>query len=332
AEVVLTNVEDGLAYQHLNLGAPTGVAPDGRVIYWQNAATGNGSARANQDPRFNDVLLTKQTGKGHGENLSVSLTKPNNGGDWFWQMAYSYSDATEASPLTSSRAISNWRNQTSFNSNEIVSARSNYVVRDRITAAVSWSHAFFGDYKTSVGLFYEGRTGSPYSWAFNNDANGDGRSNDLLFIPGSPDDVVFRDIAGGMTAAQQAKLFWSTVAANSDLQGSRGHAVDRNGSFMPWRNTFDLRLSQELPGFFNGNKTMVWLDVFNIGNLIDKDWGQSEEVLFDDGNGGFARNFVTYKGIENGKYVYEVTKGPEAFTDRDLPSRWSVQVGVSYKF
>ncbi|WP_460764722.1 TonB-dependent receptor [Lysobacter fragariae] len=334
AEVVLTKVNDALAYQHLNLGAPTGIAPDGREIFWSNASTGSGSTRANRDSRFNDVLLTKQTNKGKGQNLTLSLTKPNNGGDWFWQLAYAFSEATEASPLTSSRGISNWRNQASFNPNEIVEERSSYVVKDRFTGAVNWSHAFFGDYKTNVGLFYEGRSGSPYSWTFKNDANGDGIVNDLLYIPAGPSDVIFRDIAGGLTGAQQAQIFWDAVGAHPELAGSRGTAVHRNDSFMKWRNNFDLRVSQEIPGFFKGNKAMVWMDVLNVGNLLNKEWGQSEEVLFDDGAGAFARNFVTYRGIDpaTGKYIYEVTGSPEKYNLRDLPSRWAIQVGIKYSF
>ena len=331
-ELVLTNVEDGFAYQHLNLGGPTGVAPDGRELYWQNPLTGNGSNRANRDRRFNDVLLTKNSSKGEGQNLTVSLSKPKNESDWTWQVAYSYSESTETNPLTSSRAVSNWRNQASFNPNEIISARSNYVVRDRFTAALNWSHAFFGDHKTSVGLFYEGRSGQPYSWIFNNDVNGDSRTNDLLFIPAGPEDVIFRDIAGGLTAGQQAQIFWDAVGANPELAASRGRAMDRNESTMAWRNNFDLRVSQELPGFFKGNKAQVWVDVLNVGNLINKDWGLSDEVLFNDGSAGFARNFVTYRGIENGRYVYEVAGEPEGTLNRDLPSRWAVQVGLSYKF
>ena len=332
AEVVLTEVEDALAFTHLNLGNPTAVGPDGRLMYWQNGSAGTGRSRALQDARFNDVLYTSQSNKGRGQNLSVSLFKPNNGGDWSWNLAYSFSDATEVNPLTSSRAISNWRNQAVFNPNEIVSARSNYVVRDRFTAALNWAHAFFGDYKTKVGLFYEGRSGQPYSWLFNNDANGDGIINDLLYIPTGPSDVVFKNITGGLTAAQQAEIFWNAVASTDGLAGRNGTTARRNDSTMPWRNNFDLRITQELPGFFGGNRFNLWVDVFNVGNLLNKKWGLSEEVLFDDGRGGFARNFVDYKGIENGKYVYEVKQGPEGFVNRDLPSRWAVQVGLSYKF
>jgi len=43
------------------------------------------------------------------------------------------------------------------------------------------SQAFVGSYRTTLGVFYEGRDGRPYSWTFNNDMNGDGVSgNDLL--------------------------------------------------------------------------------------------------------------------------------------------------------
>ena len=93
-----------------------------------------------------------------------------------------------------------------------------------------------------------------------------------------------------------------------------------------------MRITQEIRGLFEGNKATLWVDLFNVGNLLNKKWGLSEGVLFDDGRGGYARNFVTYKGIEGGKYVYEVTAPPEALVNLDLPSRWAVQVGVSYKF
>jgi hypothetical protein len=40
-----------------------------------------------------------------------------------------------------------------------------------------------------------------------------------------------------------------------------------------WVNSFDLRLSQELPGFFKDHKSELWLDIQNVGNLLNKEWG-----------------------------------------------------------
>jgi hypothetical protein len=44
-EGILTNVEEGIYYQQLNLGAPTAVGQDGRQIYWN--ANGRNPTRWN---------------------------------------------------------------------------------------------------------------------------------------------------------------------------------------------------------------------------------------------------------------------------------------------
>nr|WP_144814686.1 TonB-dependent receptor [Lysobacter ruishenii] len=361
-EVVLTSVKEGIYYEQLNLGTPTAVGQDGRMIYWNAnglrptswnilgagclnetgvvqgvscASSGTGS-RANSNRAFNDALVARPTTKGESQQLTVSLTKPFNNGDWSWMLAYTYTNATESSPLTSSTSGSQWGNVNTFHPNEDISARSSYEIRDRFSAALSWKHAFFGDYKTSVSMFYEGRSGRPYSYVFDNDANGDGRfGNDLLYIPTAPGDVVFRN------AAEEA-AFWNYVYSDEYLNSHRGQVATRNGARSPWVNQFDVRVSQELPGFMSGHKSEIWLDILNVGNLIDKDWGQIEEVAFPGSLG-----VVEYGGIcglgggtqpaacagNAGKYVYRFNTPDTTriYDDRGI-SRWSLQVGFRYKF
>ena len=333
AELLLTEVEEGIYYEHLNLGAPTAVGQDGRLIYWdangRNPARWNqfGQAngvrsRANANAAYNDVVLARPTGKGGGENLTLSLSKPYGDGNWFWQLAYSYTDATEVSPLTSSRAISNWSNNAVFNHAEVAS-RANYAVRDRVTAAVSWKHNFFGDYKTEVSAFYEGRAGRPFSYTFDNDANGDGSFNDLLYIPTAPGDVLFG------SAAEEA-AFWAFVAGDNYLNANRGRVAERNGARGPWVNSVDVRISQELPGFFEGHNAEIALDILNFGNLLNEDWGRIEEYGFP-----FNRGVVEFGGIDpaTGKYVYRFnTPDSTFFRDRTGESRWSAQVTFRYRF
>lgn len=349
AELLLIQVEQGLHYERLDLGAPTRVGQDGRAIYWTNPATNSGF-RANRNQRLaelraagqlppgfenvsgwaNDgVIQLKNTNKGHSSQLTVSLSKPMID-NWSWLLAYTRTDADEVNPLTSSRAISNWNARMSFNPNEEIAARSNYEIRDRFTGALSWRKAFFGNYSTSVSMFYEGRSGKPYSWGYRNDANGDGYTNDLFYVPAGPGDVIF----SGGAAMEQAFFAW--LAQNPDLARFSGQVAPRNSATARFVNTFDVRLSQELPGFAAGNKAEITLDILNFGNLLNKDWGQVYEVGFP-----LNRGVVLSNGIDpaTGRYIYNFDPNlvtPEGLYDSQDQtkgvSRWQLQVGFRYKF
>ena len=335
AEAVFTKTKEGIYYQHLNLGEATAVGQDGRALYWNGAGLDpalwdefgnnpNDRARSGADSAFSDAIVARPTDKGHSEQLTLSLTKPFNDGDWSWMIAYTRTNAVEVSPLTSSTSGSQWGNINTFDPNEERLATSSYEIRDRITGAFSWRHAFFGDYYTTVSMFYEGRTGRPYSYVFDNDANGDGRvGNDLLYIPAGPGDVLFG-------SPEEEAAFWEFVNNDDYLSGRLGSVARRNGARAPWVNQFDIRISQELPGFWDGHKTELWVDLLNVGNLIDKDWGQIEEMPFP-GN----RGIVEYGGVDpaTGKYVYRFNEPDDLriYDDRGI-SRWSVQVGFRYKF
>ena len=335
AEVILTEVEDGVFYEHLNLGSASRLGLDGRNLYWAsfdqarygtNGVFG-GTSRSRRNTAFREVLLAKPTSKGGGENLTLALSKPMTAdSNLFWQVAYSYTDATEVNGLTSSRAISNWASRSIFNPNEEVSSRSPYVNQDRFTAVMSYRHYFFDGYKTEFAMFYEGRMGKPYSWTFNNDMNGDGLAgNDLMYIPRAGE-VVFTNPA--------EEAVFNDLVRSYGLDQYTGQVVPRNEDFAPWVHNFDMRISQELPGFFAGNKAEIWLDLLNVGNLLNKDWGQIDEVGFQ-GNGGQARSFVNFAGIDaNGRYIYDVIQTPEQFIRRDnsAESRWAVQLGFRYSF
>lgn len=328
AELLLTKVKNGLYYEALNLGEPSFRSPqDGRLLYWANPYTLSGS-RGNRNTDYTDVTVLRPTSKGGGQQLTVSLSKPRVD-QWSWGVAYTYTAATEVNPLTSSQAMSSWaRGNAIVNPNENISANSLFAIRDRFTANLGWERKLFGDYRTSVAMFYEGRSGRPYSYTFRNDANGDGRSeaNDLFYMPSGPGDVLF---TGG---AEMERAFWEYVAQNPGLLRYRGGNAKRNGERMPWVNNFDVRISQELPGFMSGHKSEIWLDIMNVGNLINKDWGQIEEIGFP-----FYRRVATLAGVDpaTGKYIYNFdpnqADSPNLY-DSSGQSRWALQIGFRYKF
>lgn len=348
AELLLTQVNKGLAYERLDLGDPTGYAQDGRPVYYANRSNNSGPRRngnrellalrnagllppgyENVTSWANDgVILLKNTDKGETQQLTVSLEKPMTE-NWSWLAAYTHTDATEVSPLTSSRAISNWNGNIAFDPNEDLSARSNYEIRDRFSGVLTWRKALFGDNDTSVSLFYEGRSGKPYSWGFRNDANGDGYTNDLFYVPEGPGDVVF---SGG---APMEAAFFDWLAENPDLARFKGQVAPRNVGTSKFVNTFDISIKQELPGFFRDNKAEISLDILNVGNLLNEDWGQVYEVGFP-----LNRGVVLANGTDaQGRYIYNfdpalvTTEGLYDNQDQTKGiSRWQVQVGFRYKF
>ncbi len=345
AEFLYTKVNKGLHFERLDLGAPTYVDSqnDGRTFYSANVYAPPGSSnrsRANGSVGVADladtipgyenvtgwagdgVILMKNTDKGRSAQFTVGLNKPLLD-TWGWSLHYTYTNATEVNPLTSSRAISNWSNKAVFDPNSDAAATSNYEIKDRIVGSLQFRKSFFGDYATTISTFYEGRSGAPHSWRFANDMNGDGYTNDLLYIPGGAGEVLF---TGG---AEMEAAFFEWVNANG-LAGYKGGVVERNGLRNSWVNQFDLRISQELPAFFKGHKSEIWLDVMNVGNLINKDWGR---IQYNSAYGD--RVAVDFQGVDQatGKYIYNfdpsrVTK--EAWTDWE--SRWSLQLGFRYKF
>ncbi|WP_115554111.1 TonB-dependent receptor [Xanthomonas arboricola] len=337
AEAVVTKVNEAIYYQQLNLGAASAVGQDGRNIYWNanglrpsswnvNGLQPTGvsvDARGNRDRRYNDALIARPTDKGGSESFTVGLNKPFNGGDWSWGLYYTYTDADEVSGLTSSTSGSQLGNNAVFQANENVASTAAYEVKNSILGTLNWKHAFFGDYETKLGLIYQGRNGRPYSYAFDNDANGDGRLNDLLYIPAGRGDVLFG-------TAREEQAFWNYIEGNEYLAARRGQVAERNGARNSWINQFDLHIEQEIPGFFKDNKASLWLDVMNVGNLLNKKWGRVEEYGFPG-----MRGVVEYGGIDaaSGKYVYRFNTPDQStvYDDRGI-SRWALQLGFRYQF
>lgn len=352
-EYLNTRNETALTYQHLNLGAPTRIGPDGRQLFYTPTAynpvcwspagarltTGtvcsvDNRTRALSNAAFANVLLLTRTREGGGNLATASLS-----GRLFkevgWSLAYTYTEAKEVSGLTSSVANSNWNSRAAFNPNDQLLSNSAYLVRDRFNGTMNWSKAFFPGYKTTVGMFYEGRSGKPYSWTYLNDLNGDGNAgNDLMYIPSAPGsgEVVF--LGDTATDKTNENRFWDIVNANPRLRAAAGGVAKRNTDFSPWSNNIDMRISQEVPGFFKGNKGVFTFDILNLGNLLNKKWGRIDEVAFN-GNGGQTRSFVNFVGIDpNGRYIYSVDTKPTDFVTRQLrgESQWALQITARYEF
>ncbi|WP_424681472.1 TonB-dependent receptor [Frateuria sp. YIM B11624] len=343
AEYQHIDVRNGILYQNINIGAPTGVLPDGRNQYWATPGEPGSSrdARANQERAFSgsSTLLTN-THKGSADSLTLSLKKPFSE-SWFGSVGVTLGHSTEVNPGTSSQASSNYSNSAWVNPNDDVASTSNYNVGRRVTAALTWQHKFFGDYTTAISAFYDGHEGQPYSWVFSNDANGDSYSaSDLVYIPtaGGDSKVTFADGTDPAVIQQ----FWNFIKSDSYLSKHQGEIAKRNGTRAAWVNQVDLSFRQEIPGIFKGNKGELRLDIYNFLNMLNPDWGQQSYVGFP-----YTRNLASYAGVDaQGRYIYDLPTDengnyqPEQKiiydagrnTKTNVVSRWSAMLTVRYSF
>jgi hypothetical protein len=357
AEILLTEVEKGVMFTNVALGNPNGILPDGRESYWltsarsgfnQNTGSTTGTNRnqancitvnpalpfdrATNPCAYTNAIILSNTRRGSAANMTFYLEKPWKD-NWSARIGYTYGKADEVSPATSSVAFSNWNGRFVYNPNEERLSRANYEIRDRLTASASYKWEWFHDAPTTVSMFWEGRTGRPFSYAFANDANGDGQSNDLFYIPANQTDVQYTT----GSSPQDIEAFWNYIYNHDGLNQHRGEVAERNGTRAPFVNQVDLRISQKLP-FFRGRQSEIYLDILNFGNLLNKRWGRIEEAGFPS-----RVQMARFAGVNNGQYVYDVSQFYNEGTStpttpvlelRDVAaeSRWSAQVGFKINF
>lgn len=333
-ELVYSDVKNAVVWRDLRL-VQTGTAPDGRPIYGYRA-TDPSSGTGSRPVSVNDLLLTN-TSKGSSfvATFDVQKTWDTVAGSFDGYLGYTFTDAEEVNPGTSSTALSNWDNVPVADPNNPTLATSNYETRHRFVMTLNWRKAFFGDYQTTAGLFVERRSGQPFSYTFGNgtsvfgDPRQGARQRQLLYVPKDINDY---EVAGGLTK----EAFEAFIDANG-LGKYRGQIAPRNGFNSPWWTSADLRISQEIPGLFpKGAKGVITFDIVNVANLINKDWGQFRQVAFP-----YVAPVVNAAiNPATGKYVYS----PIANTAGNLPrtpnydlrvpsvSVWRMNLGFRYQF
>jgi len=112
------------------------------------------------------------------------------------------------------------------------------------------------------------------------------------------------------------------------LRDHRGEYYKRYADNLPFENHFDLHIAQKI-GIRAGRHVHaleISLDILNIGNLINKDWGRVYSSSYD----SEFMSPVTYSG--NGKFQFLQTADYVLKYPSDYYSRWRGQLGLKYTF
>ncbi|MCX6558805.1 MAG: TonB-dependent receptor [Candidatus Aminicenantes bacterium] len=321
-EVIYSRNMNDILYQNLNLKETGKLGIGNRILYTRNVST-----------KFNDVIYLTNSTQGYQYSVSAQLQKNFNKNSWA-NLTYSYGEAKDVNSGTSSQAASNFGyNPIRYNPNDPELTWSNYDVRHRIGAAVSYTFNFLKKAPTSIGLFYGGRSGRPYSTTYVNsaDVNGDSSYNDLVYVPNAFGDVILTDKDGKVLADQLTT--WEALDAfirrDPGLDAARGTIVPRNASREPWYHGLDARIAQDIPlPVLRDNRLQITLDIVNVLNLLNKKWGKSVYVSNQNDTAW------TFKGYDaaTGKEKIFFTDRLDKFSVSNLGSRWGAQLGLRYSF
>ncbi len=334
-ETIFSKTINNVFYEDINLNPAVGIVDqaynngfDKRIAY------GSNNAARRKNGTFTNALLISNTSRGYSLNVGFTLNKT-----WknlFTQLAYNYNSASDVNSGASSTALSNWQFvQVVGNPNDPQASISNYQLKHRITGMVSYNIEYFKHFKTSVGFFYNGNSGSPFTYLVNGDLNSDGNfGNDLIYVPKNMSEIKFIDrlnSSGAVvaTAAQQSADFDAFITKDKYLTKRRGQYAERNGGTTPWEHVVDARIAQDL--FLKvGNRKhdiQITFDVFNFTNLLNKEWGRQYFV------NNQAYSILSTVNRTSGPFAgkgYNFT--PQDPWSMNFGSRFQGQFGIRYSF
>jgi outer membrane receptor protein involved in Fe transport len=243
--------------------------------------------------------------------------------------AYTHTESKEISGMPGSNANSAWQNVPSVNGPNLSNLqRSQYVTPDRIIGSLTYRINYLKEHmSTDVGLLYSGFTPYSYSYTYSNDMNGDGVTNDLIYIPKNREDIHFK-------TPEDADAFWSFLDQDKYLSKHKGEYAEAFGVRAPWVHRFDLKLAQNFS--LKSGKTVhtlqVSLDILNVGNLLNNTWGVYKNMLP-------AKNgqILKYEGKDANNVpsysFFSKEQIEETFARyNNVDQTWKLQLGVRYIF
>jgi hypothetical protein len=247
--------------------------------------------------------------------------------------SYTYQDAQDISGLTSSIATSNIGfNPVKGSPNDPELAPSDYETPHKLVLAGSW------DIRPWVtwSLFYVGSSGDGYSYVYDGDVNADGfeasyasnRFNDLIYVPRDANDISLVD----PTDWTQINQF---IESEECLNENRGSIISRNECREPWQSSLDTRFTFKVPTI-RGQRAEISLDILNLPNLLNEDWGVTQYVpfagvdLFELRGWDTANNRGYFQPTGNLRLNEDGEADP--FSVLSGSSRWQMQLGIRYAF
>lgn len=276
-----------------------------------------------QNKDVQPYYITNTDAKGHYYSVTAMLQK-----DFLFGLsamaAYTRSGSMSASEGIGDQVSSAYNTMTysSMGSNVAELGHSAYVSPNRLIANINYriDEGNFG--ATTIGFFYEGYNHcyvggysyTRYSYTMPN-VTGDGGANNLIYVP-------TRNDLANMPFVDEAnrQAFDGFIENDRYLSRNRGEYSVRGGVVAPWQHRFNFRVAQDFDFRVakKKNTVQVALDINNVGNLLNSNWGTYDKLSSD--------QILNYKG---GVYTFTA---PEWTKVTSVASTWEMLLSLRWFF
>ncbi|MDP4223735.1 MAG: cell envelope biogenesis protein OmpA, partial [Bacteroidota bacterium] len=331
-EAIYSKDINAITQININEAAPAGhiTGPDNR-LYWTTKAV---------QSSISSAMVLSNTHMGYQFSITGQLTKNFTNG-LSGMFAYTYTMAKDVTNNPGSSAYSAFSSNVAVGSlNDPGLSYSGFAVPHKLVGNLSYRIEYANHLATTLSVVYQGYQTGRWSYTYSNDANGDGISSDLMYIPNSQTELQFVDY-NGMTATDQQTAFWNYLNRNKYLSAHKGEFAARYGEVRPWLHRFDAKLLQDIFSNFGDRKytIQVSVDFLNIGNLLNDKWGayvNNPLASFDNirplrvNNRGNATAQPVY--TLNATSMQDFTSKTTIVRDVSTSSTWGCLLGIRFIF
>ena len=181
----------------------------------------------------------------------------------------------------------------------------------------------------TTSFFLRARSGSPYNWSVQGDANADNTTvNDLVYVPRDSSDVT-------LTNPQAYGALDRFIEDEPCLREQRGRIMTRGSCRNPMAVSLDASLSKRIGGA-TGRGVEVRADVFNLPNLMHGRWGLVRETSAAESKRGILDLRGWDSAANRPRYSVPSLNGEPVLPGREGvvvdASRWRMQLSMRYDF
>jgi hypothetical protein len=345
-EGAYTKDVNAIYHQNLVLSDAYSVLPgtEQQVRYTSKNTTPAASSATAANPSITGLYYMKNTNQGYSYFITGQLQKSFSNG-LYANIAYTHSGSKDvndggstASTIWSTRYVAG-------NPNFDNLSNSSFVQPNRVIASLSYKKEYAKNYATTVGMIFEAANNGTVSYITTGDPNNDNATNDLMFIPKNKGDIILLPNAASdvRTADQLWNQLNNFISQDQYLSKHRGSYAQRNGAILPYFKRADLHIAQDF--YIKAGKVKntleITLDIINLGNLLNSNWGLYQTAFNGFNNGSVAvlrylgQDATTKRPTYSFPYLDATNAIPVTASyknDISQISRWQAQLGLRYIF